>query len=160
MIKWGGVVVTVLLVAVWIWSGCRGVVRSSPSGYRLAFARGQVGVLIPTKESDRRDIHWYWLGSPESGFHVYWWLSYPTWGSIPGVAIPVWMIAAPSMLITSLAFRIDSLARRAERRGKCFKCGYDRTGLSQSAICPECGTAPAITQSKVRPATNDTAAHG
>lgn len=32
-------------------------------------------------------------------------------------------------------------ARRAlrRRRGRCVRCGYDRTGLPQGAVCPECG---------------------
>ena len=31
---------------------------------------------------------------------------------------------------------------RLRQTGKCVKCGYDRTGLAPSAICPECGTPP------------------
>lgn len=30
-------------------------------------------------------------------------------------------------------------ARRRSRKGKCATCGYDRTGLADDAVCPECG---------------------
>lgn len=32
--------------------------------------------------------------------------------------------------------------RRRVRIGHCHACGYDRTGLAASAVCPECGSRP------------------
>jgi predicted RNA-binding Zn-ribbon protein involved in translation (DUF1610 family) len=32
--------------------------------------------------------------------------------------------------------------RRHAMNNRCHKCGYDRSGLPNSAICPECGNAP------------------
>jgi hypothetical protein len=58
------------------------------------------------------------------------------------VGVPFWMpfslaIAAASALLVPLAVRAS---RR--RRGRCVRCGYDRSGVANQGACPECGTAP------------------
>ncbi len=48
---------------------------------------------------------------------------------------PLWLPLLISCVFTAWAWRVD---RRLSRIGMCQKCGYDLTGLSDSA-CPECG---------------------
>ena len=55
------------------------------------------------------------------------------------IAMPLWIPAAVSLLLTALAFRLDTLARRRVLAHLCPNCHYDRTGLAASAVCPECG---------------------
>lgn len=59
----------------------------------------------------------------------------PLW---PGFAINTIFYA----LLLFLAWRTPGLIRRAvrRRRGRCVRCGYDRSGLDAGEACPECGT--------------------
>ncbi|MEQ9097115.1 MAG: hypothetical protein RIE32_12725 [Phycisphaerales bacterium] len=60
--------------------------------------------------------------------------------------LPIW----PGFLLNTLLYalllfvpaRIPRAVRRAlrRRRGRCIRCGYDRSGLDPDAACPECGT--------------------
>ncbi len=66
---------------------------------------------------------------------------------------PVWPGLLGNTVIHGLAFFlifmvlrrtytwIDSAGRDRRRRGLCPRCGYDRTGLTAEAKCPECGAA-------------------
>lgn len=45
----------------------------------------------------------------------------------------------------------ESLVRRDRTRGLCLACGYDRAGLSETDLCPECGlSAPSAQQAVER----------
>lgn len=59
----------------------------------------------------------------------------PLW---PGFAINTAFYA----LLLFIAWRTPGLIRRAvrRRRGRCVRCGYDRSGLDAGEACPECGT--------------------
>jgi hypothetical protein len=59
------------------------------------------------------------------------------------VGLPLWVLAAASLLATGIAWRLDTLARRPARLNLCPKCNYHRTGLENDAVCPECGSAAA-----------------
>lgn len=41
----------------------------------------------------------------------------------------------------------ESLARRDRTRGLCLACGYDRVGLNELELCPECGHSSASARS-------------
>lgn len=58
-------------------------------------------------------------------------LAIPLWSLIPLAAIPVWWIRYT-----------DQRALRRTQQGRCPSCNYNRTGLPQGAICPECGKLP------------------
>ena len=53
--------------------------------------------------------------------------------------LPLWIPILMTVLPTALAWRLDTLARRRAAAGKCVKCGYDLSGLTTGAACPECG---------------------
>jgi hypothetical protein len=58
----------------------------------------------------------------------------------PGFALNTLIYAALAWSVWRLPFAVRRYRRR--RRGRCVKCGYDRTGLAPAAPCPECGTTP------------------
>ena len=135
-VKWGGAALTVLLVVVWIGSVGRWAQWISPSGSWMAtLSRGRVSAwhatwsLPPTTG---------WRTGRESfGLELLPSLRDPN--SLGGLTIPVWMIAGCPLVLTAYAWRLDYLARRRARVGRCPKCTYDRAGLPIEAVCPECG---------------------
>jgi len=77
------------------------------------------------------------------------------WTSLPGdrrflpmVILPLGfalntLLAAGVLLgvVESFAF---ARGRRRRRKGRCFTCGYDRSGIASDAPCPECGGVRAL----------------
>jgi hypothetical protein len=51
------------------------------------------------------------------------------------------LLAIVAGLTTLILWRWDARRGREERRGLCPQCAYDRTGLANNAVCPECGAA-------------------
>jgi hypothetical protein len=142
-IKWGGAAVTVLLVVVWIGSGWWGLWWWSKGGDCAAIAMGSA--IIGTQD--------YPVPANAAGFNVEhssttnfrWWLwsAEHTGPTTWQLYIPLWLPMLASLLVSAVAWRLDTLARRRARVGLCPKCNYDRTGLAAGAVCPECGAAPA-----------------
>ena len=139
-IKWGGAVVTVLLVVVWIGSA-RWMLRC---------------------ETTRGDH--FWIGDAGLGFFDFrgafprqrarWRLiAYSKWVAIwrpyfsPGAAnvgiyfLPLWLPTTTACIATVAAWRLAAVARRRECPHLCPNCHYDRTGILKEAKCPECGAA-------------------
>lgn len=148
--KWGGAVLTLLLLVVWIGSG---------------WWYGEVEWLAP--------FHWMRLGASEGSLF----LSFGSWDSglshstlsfeprannwngwrdligrwdtfrtlVPygwSVACPIWVVMGIVFASTSLVWRTDVRAMRRAREGLCAACGYDLVGLAGTAagaVCPECG---------------------
>ena len=139
-IKYGGAALTVLLVVVWIGSGSRCFSCWNRWGLALRVSGGQIVLFYTPNENDhgsefrfaRQDfiieLQPYFPRRIANGPNVCW-----------GFFLPLWMLAAMMLLLTALAFRLDTLARRRERMNLCQKCGYDRTGLASDTVCPECG---------------------
>ena len=144
-IKWGGAVVTVLLVVVWIGSGW--------FTHTSCFRTGQIimvgsGGFCCGEMDDLSRIDSAQLAAAEqmmSGWHAFsfeWMPSEVRAGGVRLFSYPFWIPLIASALATATAWRLDTLARR--RRAKlnlCPKCNYDRTGLAVGAVCPECGVA-------------------
>ena len=140
--KWGGAVVSVLLVAVWIGSGWWNLRLSNPNGNEAGIDNGVVfaswgmmeypdvprGLLL--RRSNARE--WRWWG------HFYWSESF---GRVIGV--PLWIPTSVLVLSAAVAWRLDALSR-ASGNNACPKCNYDRTGLPPQAVCPECGAAALV----------------
>jgi hypothetical protein len=141
-IKWGGAVVALLLVAIWVWSG-----------WRYAYWNGRhimVGVSCGRVVADVHDS----LTPPEHrGLHSgdvapnpavgsRFWNKPAAWrapGLVGGV-IPMWCIVPATVLVSTIAWRLDAIARARAAVPRCPRCGYDRTGLPLLAECPECGS--------------------
>jgi hypothetical protein len=150
-VKWGGAVVSVLLVVVWVGSGWWSAAWYGANGYAVYVEEG-VAVIrhvdpsswqgwtetnsvkpTPSERVPRfsfqreRSLQFQWT----SGWHS----RGLNWTVLFGLWIP------PSLLgvATAAAWRLDTLARRRARVGLCPTCNYDRTGLPPGAVCPECG---------------------
>ncbi|HVU63641.1 MAG TPA: hypothetical protein VHC70_06680 [Phycisphaerales bacterium] len=136
-IKWGGAAVTVFYVVVWIGSAWMetGRVRNkdmSVVGVRAGqFFWGKKAWL----ETMPSPGGWMFGRAP---FRLAWWIGDPGGPPFRGSSSPLWLPAGATLLFTLAAWRSDSMARRAHLN-LCAKCGYDRTGLATSAVCPECG---------------------
>lgn len=143
-IKWGGLVITVLLLVVWIGSAWRGVARVS-SNWSISTVGGQF--VYNSLPHTVPPVHRTWnIVRVPSQVKFNWWYSsaYPMGpgrGSMWALQIPMWPLVLLTLATTSTAWWLDVLAQRREREGKCPKCGYDRAGLASGAVCPECGRA-------------------
>ncbi len=133
--KWGGAVVSVLLLAVWVGSAWWYLIWQTPSGDWVDVMAGRIGIGQHGQVL-RRPVVGLWDAN-RAAFPFRWWtdgdLSGPSWR----VWVPLWMPAALALAATAAAWRLDMLARP----GLCQKCGYDRAGLAPGSVCPECGTA-------------------
>ena len=140
-VKWGGAAATVLLVVVWIGSGCGFLEYRTASGRVWGILAGGItverhsapgGAPLPAQwMSGRTPYHMGWNGGVSEN-PPWWW----------GLFVPLWPFAVVSAICTAAAWRLDTLARRRARLNLCPKCSYDRTGLAPGAFCPECGSAP------------------
>jgi hypothetical protein len=143
-IKWGGLVLMVLIVAVWI----------AAQWYSLSFCNTRnslilqhTGAIIGIAAGD-----WKWEFQHD-------WTMMPRvvspaapGGLLPSIrwmprfaliGVPFWLLEMTVAVPMIAAWRLDVRAGRRATLNLCPKCGYDRTGLLQGAKCPECGVAPA-----------------
>ncbi len=144
-IKWGGAAATLVLVAAWIASAWWDAGWLSAPGCSLGINRGCVSFERTDSPPRMRGFNIdSYIDSRGSRFHGFtWWVySYRLRLSrriMHTVGVPLWIPAAPLLLATAAAWRLDTLARRRARAGHCPSCGYDLTGLIAPAPCPECG---------------------
>ena len=139
-IKWGGAVVTVLLVVVWIGSGWWALGWRVNSAFSASIAAGEIQIV--NWKINGRSARWecsphpFYLGSrfrfnsPAPPVGTYW-------------SLPIWSACAMACAASASAWRLDTLARRRAKLNLCAKCHYARTGLAVGAVCPECGAASA-----------------
>ena len=136
-IKWGGVVVTVLLVVVWVGSTSvsGGLPPLGNCGIVVKQGRAQIIVGVPLSELPRE-----YLTERRGMLLAFQWDSLPR-GAV--LFVPVWAMVLVAMGTTCWAWVLDARARNelAVRMNLCPKCNYDRTGLAAGAVCPECGAA-------------------
>jgi hypothetical protein len=138
-VKWGGPILCVAIVVLFVasasmrlayWHSSSGIEVYANSGFIAA------GVWLPVEspgwsvDRERYAIQWW-----RFEWHVY---SLEMWA----IAFPIWLPLPLVLSATLGAWRLDTLARRRARSGKCPKCGYDRRGLPPSSPCPECGSGP------------------
>lgn len=79
------------------------------------------------------------------GCVVLWWLERDTFRAL-GVQCPTnwWVPLAMSggaVLLAAVCWGLEYVALVGARleSGRCWKCGYERSGLGKDAACPECG---------------------
>ena len=139
-IKWGGAALTMLLVAVGIGSGWWTVSWIGRSGIHVGAIYGRLIVRGTNRGS--------FGGSPGTGWYggymesqLGWWFDWRTTPRGWSVEAPFWLPSVISLLVTAVAWRLDTLARRRARLNLCPKCNYDRAGITGDAKCPECGSA-------------------
>ena len=137
--KWGGAVVSVLLLVVWAWSVPMYMASDGSHWVDCYVRHGLVLVSLHRPATPDPETFAFALGGLNS---------MPMWLPDAGrsstvwyLIAPIWFLIALSSFISAFAWRLDTLARRRARIGFCHKCNYSRTGLAPSAVCPECGTA-------------------
>jgi hypothetical protein len=138
-VKWGGAVVSVLLVVVWVGSGWWQVNVDLASGMHLEVFHGNVRAanLGAPYFAGQQGLHL----NPREPVDSRWVLFFNRSVGSRAWEMTLWFPTAMTLLVTGVAWRLDTLARRRARVGLCPKCNYDRTGLPPGAVCPECGAA-------------------
>lgn len=144
MVKWGGLVASVVLLLVWVGSGCMFArCFTADRHFTITLASGQVHLLMVDGPQANRsfDLDQYFVTRrfsmdlwPSAEVHAgfFWRFGLPSWLPLIGVLIP-----------TGVAWRNDRRASHIERANTCLKCGYDFCGLPVGVVCPECGVTPA-----------------
>ena len=140
--KWGGAILTVLLVVVWIGSGWLDVIWDPGGGGEIGVEAGQLWIAPPYLSGvlDHSGIFTVFARVGP----LNWWFTWENWGDGPAIAIPLWFPALLSLLATAAAWRADAKYLRRVREGACPACGYDRAGLAAGAVCPECGATAGV----------------
>jgi hypothetical protein len=138
-VKWGGAVLSVVLVAVWIgsrwwWFGY--LSRGGTWGVGVSAGTVVIGYAKPGVWSSP---HGFLLRFADPPLHFAWWFNSESQPISTWWSVPLWVSTIPPLLATGAAWRLDALARWRARAGHCAKCGYDLRGLRDGAVCPECG---------------------
>ena len=149
--KYGGAAVTVLLVVVWIGSGWRGIGWRALNRDWITISSGNFKAWHwwPSKvvHTERQPGPYFSTALAGVGWRNPWTFRWESddWHCL--VEVPLWTPTVCAALVTTIAWRLDTLARRRAKGGLnlCPKCGYDRTGLvggkdGGGAKCPECGS--------------------
>ncbi|MBL8762113.1 MAG: hypothetical protein JNL50_12510 [Phycisphaerae bacterium] len=127
------------------WIGVRGYVRVLPGWYAGVDAMGtQITLVVRRTPLQLSKSGWAAHVQAESGP---WVRARLDWRWLPSIlsARPAWGVTLPSWLPLAVGWVAWRLGRRCgagNRAGCCPACGYDRSGLADSAPCPECGAAP------------------
>jgi hypothetical protein len=139
-IKWGGAVVTVLLVVVWIGSGWGRLGTPVPARYRVDIWDGRLSFTHTDGSSMAVSFKWY---TQIGRWRIIWSPDVQLGSSRWFVAVPLWPLFLCSSALSATLGLQDALARRRARGGVnlCPKCNYDRAGIAADAKCPECGSA-------------------
>jgi hypothetical protein len=148
-VKWGGATAVLLLTGAWAASGWWLVYWSVPGRFSLGVGWGtiwaELGRAVPG-ESGLSILSMYGVSTADPPLLEWWprlsyYYLYDT--TCTCVSIPLWIPLLPLLAATAAAWRLDAIARRRGRRGRCPACGYHLAGLSP-APCPECGHGPLL----------------
>ncbi|HLP84211.1 MAG TPA: hypothetical protein VK157_07670 [Phycisphaerales bacterium] len=139
VVKWGGLVVSVLSAVAWVGS-CWGIAQWMSEG--VGVIRVHAG-LLTLHESDWSPM---WGGMSgltvdRSEAEMQWWFVIEQAPDISNYSMPLWVPLLIAAGATAAAWRADVRERRRQRVGSCPACGYDRRGLDAGKVCPECGAA-------------------
>ncbi len=135
-IKWTGAAVTLLLLVVWAWSLVWWY-WTDARGVMIVVRHGLIAVSVHQPSEADEELEMLVIGSLDSRS-----LWMPDGGRGPTdwfFLVPLWCPLLVSFVSTTLAWRLDTLARRRARLNNCPKCNYDRAGIGKDAVCPECG---------------------
>ncbi len=139
-VKWGGAIVAMLLVFMWLGSTRHGLLWRDAAGRTVAVRGGRfIATQCAADQGGLIPIDWRDSPAPyELDFSFSWTLDRTRGRTF--LAMPLWAPMLIAVAFSAAAWRFDILARRRERLNLCPKCNYDRVGLSPGAVCPECGT--------------------
>jgi hypothetical protein len=154
-LRWTTAALAVILAACWItmlWVGVRWEGKAFKTYYSCDVARGALSIEYYDEDKSSvmsgsswtllkrvSPMKWGIIYSPHGGFMpTRLWIVIPLW-------LPFFLLCAVSA--APWGHLVHWLRRRANR---CPCCGYDRTGLTRSTKCPECGAAPTDTEALAR----------
>lgn len=152
--KWGGAVVTVLLLVVWVmsaWWYAGFQSHWNRNEFDADAHNGTVGIVWgrPDDAPGAPFIEWEFdLTLDDRGGPLWfrlrgeWYLRHdgpPLSRDVTYVMFPIWFPLVIVLTGTSLVWRADLRAMRRAREGLCAACGYDLAGTAAGAVCPECG---------------------
>ncbi len=152
-VKWVFTILAVMLLALEVasgWCTCWTTVHSRIVGaneewYTIGASQGNLSVSHEVTPK---------INSPYLPHHFMIWVG-PHWEFLPryeknsmnpavvGIMVPFWIPFLPFASFAALAWKRDLRAKRLAASNACPSCGYDRSGLSLDALCPECGKAKA-----------------
>ena len=145
-IKWGGLVLSVVLATLAFWTTGRVWRYQHVRGLRVhSYYFGHGAARYYRQSATGRGFlpshytGWSTWALPKRG--MMWWFDNAGSDPIRIIVVPFWVPAAACLIASALAWRLDTLATRRAKLGMCPKCSYSRTGLAASAPCPECGSA-------------------
>lgn len=137
---WGGAVVTVLLVVVWV------VSVFCYCGY---FKAGRIiglynAKFVVTSHVNMKPAKYDGWHIGQQGSSDAWddWFDFQTNYARGRVLVPLWPFVLASLSITLAAWRLDAMARRRDRLTFCTKCRCDRRSVAAEEACPACGESP------------------
>ena len=145
-LKRTGLVLTILMLGVWVFSVLYGAVYVHPGGQREAIylAYGRIGFFHSPTSSPvwRLNPNYLQLKNcvekklPWTTFARHLGFRLPVIDYDEQFTIPVWLLVVATGFPTAILWWRD----RRPKAGFCKVCKYDLTG-NVSGICPECGTA-------------------
>lgn len=162
---YGGAVLIVLLITVWLLSGFTRVYWFHPGSRTLVSVyAGQFVVerldemkLEAAKEQERTSRLLLEEDSALQGnlaphvnsasqgdayimpYTLHWWFSLENTVLGTALALPLWAPVAVLLAVVAPLWYKDLRALRRIRAGRCANCGYSRTGIARTSVCPECG---------------------
>jgi hypothetical protein len=131
-VKWGGAAVAVLFLLFWIATSWRWACMTSPWGDELRVDRGYIVYDTTATHQWSFALMPQWDGDGSDKVRV----------SVRGRKEHVAPYLLAALVVSLVAWYMESFAGRRARVGTCVECGYDRAGLAAGAVCPECGSLP------------------
>lgn len=140
--KWGGAVVTVLVLLIWIGSAGREWEVLSCPPYGASVMSGRLYVFKNDRDARMSSFIRKWFPNRlrDTRFRLWFEVHNETMVNGPtdaGIWIPIWSLSMISGAAALLVWKRD---RRRHAPGLCVNCGYDLRGADRP-VCPECGAA-------------------
>lgn len=136
-VKWGGVVLTALLLVTWLTSIWWFARAGTGTGYSSIVSGGGITIGFDPGTYFVRDAAWCEWGAARTSMGG--WFSAFDNGVAWSFFCPLWPLLFLGAGATVLVWRNDTLARRHDSFGSCQACGYALEGLPNGSTCPECG---------------------
>lgn len=148
-VKWGGCVLAVLLTIAWLGSKWWCLEWHDGTLQEVVVQAGCVRSTLefgPAQSTSTMNGWYFWRLPPDVPMQWRPRFQASSWaGTIGGtvrmyyIILPMWIPVLLIVAASIVAWRLDVRARRRAMLRICIKCGYDCSGLTLEAKCPECG---------------------
>jgi hypothetical protein len=142
---WACATATIFVAAAYLWSAwCYARWEDTAKGSTVILHRGGVHIWLKNTGFSYTGLRPSFCWGPRRelrGFTPPWaWLPAINTTSANGAIIPLWAPLLIPLVPALLLWRAEARDRRRARKGFCFTCAYDCSGLPPETACPECGT--------------------